>query len=77
MTEQLRALPTIGPRLAADPAAVGSHPRAALRAAGAAAVGSAVAAARLAVPGLRDRAPAARAPEGAPAGVRWTTGHPP
>jgi hypothetical protein len=71
MTE-LRALTNIGPRLAADLAAVGIHDAETLRS-----VGVGAAAARLEAAGLRDCAHATRALEGALAGVRWTTGQPP
>jgi hypothetical protein len=70
MTE-LRALPNIGPHLAADLHTVGITDAETLRL-----VGADAAARRLADAGLRDCTHARRALAGALAGVRWTTGTP-
>jgi hypothetical protein len=67
----LRSLPNIGAKLAADLEAVGVPDVAALRE-----LGADEAARRLAEAGRRDCVHATRALRGALAGVRWTTGEP-
>lgn len=68
---ELQSLPNIGPTLAAELRSVGVPDAEALRD-----IGAAEAVSRLAAAGRRDCTHAARAIEGALAGVRWTTGEP-